>query len=174
MIYTKIFLLFVMLLSFSSCAQKAKMENMAVQHAEHTQFNSQFENSINVLKVEGGKETNPLWIPHINDEEFKKALIKSLRNHKLFSEDAAYKLNVEILKVEQPSFGLDLTVTIATKYTLIDAKEHHIIFDRIITTPYTAKLHDAFLAVYRLQLANEGAAKKNIQSFLDKLSKHKI
>ncbi len=171
MIYTKVLLLLAILLSFSSCAQKAKMENMTVKDIQHIQFDSKFKNSINILKVEGGKETNPLWTPQINDEEFQKALIKSLRNSGLFSKNAHYNLKVDIFKVEQPSYGLDLIVTITAKYTLIESKNHNIIFDKIITTPYTATFSNAFLAVKRLELANEGAAKKNIQTFLVELSK---
>ena len=45
-------------------------------------------------------------------------------------------------------------------------------FDQTITEPYTANFSDAFLAVERLRLANEGAMRVNIGTFLKALVSH--
>jgi hypothetical protein len=43
------------------------------------------------------------------------------------------------------------------------------VFARTIATPYTAKANDAFLAVERLKLANEGAIRTNIARLIEEL-----
>lgn len=43
------------------------------------------------------------------------------------------------------------------------------VFDEVLTTPYTAKVGDSFLAVERMRLANEGAIRSSIAAFIGKL-----
>jgi len=90
-------------------------------------------------------------------------------NAGLFSKNGQYRLKVELLKLDQPMFGLDMTVTMTVKYTLLDYKNHNIIFTKIVSKPYTATVSNAFVAITRLRMANEGAVKENIYTFLKKL-----
>ena len=79
-----------------------------------------------------------------------------------------------MIKVDQPSFGFDMTVTTHVQYVLTDTTNHSVILDEVIVAPHTATTGDAFAGYKRLQLANEGSGKKNIEGFLEKLSELKI
>ena len=74
-----------------------------------------------------------------------------------------------ITSVEQPIFGLDLTVTMTVDYTLLDASDGEKIFHKMLTAGYTATVNQSFYGVERLKIANEGAARENIRSLLDQL-----
>ncbi len=168
----KILLVIGLFVSFSGCAQKASMENMSVKNQKQLQYDSKYKNALNVLSVDGGKETNPAWTSQIDSLEFKKALIESLKNAGLYSENSHYTLRVEIIDLEQPMFGIDMTVTMSVKYILED-KEKNIIFTKLIKEPYTATMGDAFSGVKRLRLANEGSARKNIKVLLNEFKGNK-
>jgi hypothetical protein len=71
-------------------------------------------------------------------------------------------------------FGLDFDVMTSIRYELIDTKSGQSIFAETVDANYTATVSDAFIAIERLRLANEGSAKHNIKGFLEKLSELKI
>jgi len=66
--------------------------------------------------------------------------------------------------------GLGMTVNATVKYQMKEIDSGKIVLSEIISRPYTAKFSDAVIAVYRLQKANEGAARENIKAFIDRLS----
>ena len=167
--HIKSILLIVTVLAFTGCAQKAQMKNMTVKHLDETIYDAKYESNIAIKTITGGTETNPAMASEINDEEFKKAVIASLINAHLYSKDGDYKLKIEILEVDQPSFGFDMTVTLTVKYTLINDKEKTMVFQKTIKKPYTATTGDAFSGVKRLQMAKEGSAKENIYALLKEL-----
>jgi hypothetical protein len=69
--------------------------------------------------------------------------------------------------------GIDMTVTANVRYSLIDTTTRKEVFSKVITGTYTAKFSDAFAGVERLKLANEGAAKTNIQLLVNDLLQFK-
>ena len=71
-------------------------------------------------------------------------------------------------------FGFDLEVKTHVQYTLTNSINNSILFNKTIVAPHTATFNDAFVAVKRLRLANEGSGMKNIEQFLEKLSELKI
>ena len=75
---------------------------------------------------------------------------------------AEYLLNVVITNLGQPLAGFDMTVTLTTHWKLSKRDSSQLIWQDFISTKYTATVGDAFAAVKRLRLANEGAARKNI------------
>ena len=79
-----------------------------------------------------------------------------------------------MLSVDQPFMGFDLEVTTYVEYSLVDSTNDSVIFKETIIAPYTATMSDAFAAIKRLRLANEGAGQKNIEMLLEKLSELKI
>jgi len=174
----KLKLLFVV--SFSiflfGCATGAKMENMAYTDSDATQknYDEKLKNEVAVSSVSGGEDTNPAWTSEISDENFSGALKESLAKQGLLSETGKYKLKVTLVKVEQPLFGLDMTVTTHVNYTLTDSQENKVVYENTVVTPYTATVGDAFVGVQRLRLANEGSGKENIKTLLDELSKLNI
>jgi hypothetical protein len=75
-----------------------------------------------------------------------------------------------MIKVSQPVVGIGMTVTATVQYQMKEIDSEKIVLSEIISRPYTAKFSDAVIAVYRLQKANEGAARQNIKAFIDRLS----
>ncbi|PSW05714.1 hypothetical protein C9I89_08205 [Photobacterium lipolyticum] len=158
------------------CASPAKVENMKIDESVNMSFDKSLTSSIEVNKVGGGEETNPMWTSEIGNNEFEAALKSSLKSLDLLSKSnqPTYELSASLMEVEQPTFGLDMEVTSSIRYILVEKISNKIILDEIIKAPYTATFGDAFSGVERLRMANEGSAKTNITKFLDELSKLKI
>lgn len=143
---------------------------MAYEEYSGLKYDSRLKSGVEVLRVQGGRETNPLLMSEIGNQDFKKAVELSLASEGLLSEDGRYKLKVNVSDIEQPLFGLDFTVTTHVNYTLIDSGTNKIVLDEVVVSPYTATIGDAFVAIKRLRLANEGSGKKNIEHFLKRLA----
>lgn len=158
------------------CASPAKIENMKIDEFVNMSFDKGLTSSIEVNKVGGGEETNPMWTSEIGSNEFEAALKSSLKSLYLLSKNnqPTYELSASLMEVEQPIFGLDMEVTSSIRYLLVEKSSNKIILDEIIKAPYTATFGDAFSGVERLRMANEGSAKINITKFLYELSKLKI
>ena len=168
------FIFILMIASYlTGCASSAKMENMIYLGGQKN-YSNEIQENLKLAEVSGGKKTNPLWTSEIDNEAFSGAVIQSLESQGLYSEDGQYRLKVDLLKVNQPLFGLDLKVTTHVRYTLTDVTSGELVFDEIVVAPYTASVGDSFMAVKRLRLANEGSAQKNIKGLLEKLSDLRI
>ena len=166
----KIAFLCIYMISLYGCASSAKYENMAYTNSIGSEYNKNIKKNIEVKKVQGGEETNPLWTSEIDNTAFKKAVELSLSSQGLLSENGRYQLKVILEKIDQPIFGLDMTVTVHVNYILIDSKDNKIIFDSVVVSPYTATFSDSMVGITRLRLANEGAGKSSIHKLLKKLS----
>ncbi|EGL53457.1 hypothetical protein MAMP_01092 [Methylophaga aminisulfidivorans MP] len=152
------------------CASGAKVENMAVMKKASTSYPEQIQQNIGVENVIGGQETNPLWSSEISNDDFKEALKQSLNAQGLLAEDAQYEMEVQLVNVDQPIFGMNFTVTTEIRYILRNKQDQSIVMDEKISAPFTAGVGDAFVGVERLRLANEGSAKHNIEILLEKLN----
>ena len=177
---SKIIIAYAFVLFLAGCgASSAQRNNMAVQGSlvgSGQQYDNSLKSNMTVIEVSGGKKTNPLWTSEIDNPEFKGALEDSLKTAGLLGDSATakYQLKAELLKVKNPPFGFDMTVTTEIKYLLTESAGGKEIINKTITASYTAKVGDAFVAVKRLRLANEGSAKMNISEFLKELSNLKI
>lgn len=170
---TKLTIILVVSMFLLGCASGAKMENMVYQ-GDKKNYDKNLTDSVAVASVSGGQKTNPAWTSEIDDAAFSGAVKQSLLEQGLLSETGKYELRVTMIKVDQPLFGLDLTVTTHVKYTLTNAESGVVIMDEVVIAPHTATVGDAFAAIKRLRLANEGSGKKNIEGMLEKLAKLKI
>lgn len=155
------------------CASGAKVENMTYTGTQH-QFDRALESNVGVQDVSGGTDTNPLWTSEISNDAFRQAVKNSLSSQGLLSEQGNYDLAIQLIEVNQPIMGFDLTVTTHIRYVLRDKTTDKVVLDEMIITPHTATMGDAFAAVKRLRLANEGSARKNIESLIEKLVQLKI
>lgn len=169
-----LYLLAVILCAFelSGCATAASPNQMAFNYSGNQKPQSlALTNGITVNQVTGGHETNPLWTSQISHEDFKSALEQSLQSAGLYNQFANgnYILNADLVKLHQPFAGFNLTVTCEAHYVLQNAKTNKEIYNKDIVTSYTAKVSSSFLAVKRLELANEGAARANIQQLIEDL-----
>ena len=155
-------------LLLTGCASGAKMQNMVA--TPNLSYNLGLKKQISAQQVTGGSETSPLWTSEISCQSFKAAIESSLKSEGLFSDKGRYTLKANIIDVGQPFMGFNMTVTTHVRYILTDVRTNKIVLDEIIVTPFTATVSDAFVAVTRLRLANEGAGKANIKGLLKKLA----
>lgn len=155
------------------CASGAKMEDMVFQGPQKN-YSDALQKNMEVAKVSGGEKTNPAWTSEISNEAFSEAVKNSLVSQGLYSPAGKYQLEVQMIKVDQPMFGLDFEVTTNVRYTLTNTITSKVVLDETVIAPHTATMGDAFAAVKRLRLANEGSANKNIENFLSKLSQLEI
>lgn len=161
-------------LGLAACASPAQVDNMVLTSDQVEKFsaNSKFFNKIKVEEAMGGKETNPLWTSQVDAESFRAALIKSLKNSGLLCEnpeDAQYTLKTNLISLDQPLMGLNMTVTSKVSYNLEDVKTNNTVLDKELSTPYTAKFGDALSGVARLRMANEGAIRESISALLQEV-----
>lgn len=162
----------IVVAALAGCAAPARIEEMSVNASSLQSENSPLRKSVGVTEVTGGRETNALWVSQISSESFRRALELSLRNVGLSDPLIAankYHLKADVLQVNQPLMGIDMTVSANVRYSLLEAVSRKEVFAKIITSTYTAKFSDAFAGTERLRLANEGAAKANIQMLTDEL-----
>ncbi len=159
-------------LVLTGCASSSQPGAMAIGVTQSTLIatDSPLNHSVAAPTVTGGKDTNPLWISNVSNADFMEALRQSLAaNTMLATENARFNLAAELVQLKQPMMGFDMTVTAHVKYTLTNIATGKVVWSQDITTPYTAKMSDAFLGVKRLQLANEGAIKANIEAMVQAL-----
>ena len=153
----------------SACASGAKMENM-VFLGDQKEYSGELQENLGLGDVSGGKKTNPAWTSEIDNQSFSGAVKQSLRSQGLYADNGKYQLEVKMLKVDQPLFGLSFEVITHVQYILTDTDSGTVVFDDTVVAPHTATVGEAFVGVKRLRLANEGSAKKNIEGLLNKLS----
>jgi uncharacterized lipoprotein YajG len=159
-------------LFFSGCASPSTAEGMTAAPMSLGQKHAQTVS----ISVTGGSETNAAAVSQISNEAFAQALTSSIENSGLFSKvltvaTGDYQLDVSIVRVDQPMFGLNLTVTIETDWLLKHRSDGNVVWKKAIPTTYTATPGDAFVAATRLRLANEGAAKANITEAIQEMAK---
>jgi|TARA_R100000049_G_C1956858_1_gene114438 hypothetical protein len=173
-LHARIWAVLAALFYLSGCASGAKMGNM-VYDGPNKAYDTVLESNVHVTNVSGGQKTNPAWTSEIDNDAFAGALQQSLRNQGLLAGDGRYQLEALLLEVDQPVFGLNFEVTTHVKYILTDRESNgSVIMNETIVAPFTATVGDAFAAIKRLRLANEGSGKANINGLLEKLSELRI
>lgn len=168
----------LMMMGLIGCAQPGNYQRMALSQHEIQTFkeqcpkNSCLKNNLALETVQGGKKTNPMWTSQVDAKSFQQALTASLTNAALSSKDndkARYLLTANLLRLEQPIFGFNFTVTSHVNYKLLDTRNNKVLFEKTLVTPYTAKLTETFYGPERLKVANEGAIKENIKALVSSL-----
>lgn len=172
--YARILSVLAALLYLTGCASGAQMGNM-VYHGPVKVYDKDLEDNVDVTNVSGGEKTNPAWTSEIDNDAFAGALKQSLQKQGLLAGTGRYQLEALLLEVDQPMFGLDFEVTTHVRYILTDRENNGaVVLNETIVAPYTATIGDAFAAIKRLRLANEGSGKANIQGLIEKLSELQI
>lgn len=160
------------LFTASGCASGARTGAMTVAASPDTIIgdSSPLHSVIQVGTVTGGNETNPLWKSNVSNENFRAALEQSLALHAMKAPDRGrYIVNAELVSLDRPFGGFDLTVTAKVHYTVVATGSQAVKLDTVMETPYTANFSDAFMGVERLRLANEGAMHQNIDAIIKRL-----
>lgn len=168
----KIAMLMLAGLVLAGCASGAKPGAMMVpvNEARLVTEQSPLFQAMQVQEVTGGEKTNPLWTSEISNEAFAEALRQTLSAHAILSTgEGKYVLKAALMEVKQPAFGFTLTVKTRVRYTLTRADGGEVLLDEELSSDYSADVSDAFLGYERLRLANEGAIRSSIESFLNLL-----
>jgi hypothetical protein len=158
------------LLLLAACATPAEPERMAVTEASGAGFPPALQHAMCVRKVTGGEATNPLWVSEVDDAGFSEALSNSLSSLGLLGEQGScrYFVDVDLLGLQQPTFGFTFEVTSHVNYKVYDAAGKAALL-ATITGAYTANFAEAPVGVMRMKRANEGAIRASITQFLDRL-----
>lgn len=157
----------------TACAAPARIDQMIAKPGTSViASNSQLKNQIAVKEVTGGSSTNPLWTSQIESADFERALEKSLESAGLIAprQSGRYYVIADMTKVDQPFGGFDMTVTAYIRYIVVERSTGKTVFDKVLSVPFTATVSDAFMGVERLKIANEGAARVNIEKFINDLT----
>lgn len=124
--------------------------------------------SIVIGEITGGQETSPLGAPKISNADFTTALASALGGLGLTG-GTRYRLNAEITDLDQPAFSHNTTVGLTVRYVLTETVSSTPAFDRSITSSFTVKHSVASKGSKRAHLANEGAARFNVEQVLKAL-----
>jgi len=152
------------LMGLAACATAAKPEAMVVVPAATAKpFPQALQHTMCVRNVTGGEKTNPLWTSKVDNPGFQTALTSSLNGAGLgAASGCSFPVDVNLLGLSQPFAGFDMTVTSHVNYKVYDPSGKPVVL-ATVDTPYTANFSDAFAAVERLRLANEGSIRTNIK-----------
>ncbi|HEY2034019.1 MAG TPA: hypothetical protein VGH02_10080 [Rhizomicrobium sp.] len=163
--------LLAMAAALAGCASAADPNAMVTTSVPTAApFPEKLQHAMCVRTVTGGESTNPLWVSKVGNDGFKAALSTSLDRVGLSApaSGCSYPIDVNLLGLSQPMMGFDLTVTSHVNYKVYDSSGQPLLLSTI-DAPYTAKVGDAFIAVERMKLANEGSIRTSIDMFFDKL-----
>lgn len=121
------------------------------------------------ITVTGGKQTSSTSVSQIADADFREALAASILESGLFPKiaagnDAGYALEAFIGALDQPLIGFSLKVDMEVGYKLTDRSDGRIVWRKGIRSTHTATTSDSVIGATRLRLANEAAARKNIEA----------
>jgi len=152
----------------ASPAQRAAMESGAVMPARLS-----IGSNVRV-SVSGGQDTSAVGAPAIADADLKAAIEASILKASLFEsvrqDFADFDLVARIIEVQRPVAGFSFTVTLEIAWQLVRASDQKILFRKSIRSEHTTGALESFAGVTRLRMAIEGAAKKNIEVFLQEVS----
>lgn len=169
---------FVTISLLSGCASPARPDRMTVSsdfgHIAKIPANHLLKGNVGITAVTGGGDTNPMWRSKVSSDAFQRALEDSLRHAMLLNPAIAssrYQLTADLIDLSQPLAGASLEVSSSVRYSLVEKNSRKEIYSRIIQTAHTAKWNDAFNFNDRLNIANEGAIRNNIQLVIDDLFK---
>lgn len=169
MLKNKIFTMVLMgtIVLFSGCVPMASKEGSIAHNIPNL---TTHQNTLAVSAHSGNE--------NITDEDFTKAIEQSIVENSLFTKvingsGSDYLLEVAMISMEKPSFGVDFTVNMEAAWSLKD-QSNKIIMRKSIKSSHTATFGDAFAAQVRIRLAMEGAIRENIRLGLLDISTLKL
>ena len=115
----------------------------------------------------------------ISDEDFAQSLRESFGKSGLFRKavtdtQATYQLQAVFVQMDEQIFGLDMTASMEVNYTLASTTPKKVLWQKGISTTHTAAFGESLISITRLQLATEGAARRNIEQAIQEISKLKL
>lgn len=157
------------LMGLAACASPARPEAMALAAGAVVPATASDVGyrAVRVAAVQGGGETNPMWMSNVSNAEFKAALETSLQATNYFNAHGPLTVTASMIDLQRPLAGLDMSTTIQVRYSVTDASGR-VVFDDTVSATGTARMGDAFIGTERLRMANEAAVRENIKAFIDR------
>ena len=129
-----------------------------------------------LIAVLGATDVTARKPVHINDEDFSQALRESIEKSGLFRKalrdvPGKYQLQAFFTQIDEQIFGIDMTASMEVNYTLARTAPKEVLWKKGISSSYTAGLSESLISITRLQLATEGAARRNIEQAIQEISK---
>ena len=172
-----LFALFALALGLGGCANGPTAQGMTVKTADVKPAAPEVASSLEIQDVTGGEESDS-WATSISNADFKSALIASMSSASLLSTANAARFKVRVtlvsLDLDQRFLGVDMKVTASVRYVVVDAKSGAGIMNEVITTAFTGELRHSAIGTTSLRLACEGAARKNLAGFIEKVNATKL
>jgi hypothetical protein len=129
-----------------------------------------YRDAITAAPVSGGRGTTPLWVSPVGNAEFQDALVRTLIAARLGSaENARFRLDANLQRMEQPFAGFAMTVTATIGYRLTETATGAVVYDNRLVTSGTATLDDAVMNDRRLKIANDRAIRANLRRLVEEL-----
>jgi len=133
----------------------------------------QFPYTVSVA-TRGGAATDPMLSTNVSDADLRAAVESAIRDSRVFrevvSEGADYRLSVTVVQLTKPFVGFDFTVTMETGWTLVRAQDQQVLLRKVVSGTHTATMSESFIGAKRLELAVEGAARRNIEQGISALA----
>ncbi len=166
-----------------ACSYDARPYNMHVYPREVVAAHpdTPYRHALTIVKIEGGEHSIPTLRPKVYREEFRKALESSLGLSRLLADprsEAKFDLYIKLVQLKQPLVAFGPTVTARIEYRVIERGTNRIWFSDTVFGTYTEEQSSLCFIVYfdescdgasALRLANEGAIRENIKTFIKRL-----
>ncbi len=156
-----------------ACASPAKPGGM--KPALEGRFAHEPTRSVNI-QISGGQETFQLGRSKISNRGFTEALAAALEESGLLyavvDRAGDHDLDVHIEELRQPHFAWTMEVRLVTSWSLKRRGEREPMWSDVIATTYAVPFPVEFSGIKRLRLANEGAARNNIEAAIVELADH--
>lgn len=164
-------LLVVLALVSTGCPATLKPEAMTPQVSVSVHRNA----SDVAIAVFGATDLSAMKPIHITDEDFAEALGSSIENSGLFRKalrdtPGTYQLQATFVQLDEQIFGIAMTASLEVSYALAQTSPKRILWEKKISSSHTASMSDSVISITRLQLATEGAARKNIEQAIQEIA----
>lgn len=129
-----------------------------------------------VLQVDGGREEHPVGWPQISNDNFMIALKSAVQQSNIFTEVSEdkrgdYRLEAFIFNLVQPLIGYNWKVHLEIAWTLSRLDTKTVLWQDSIITSSTAEKSGSIGFMSKVKFATEAAAKANIKTALERLSR---
>jgi hypothetical protein len=154
-------------LSLVGCSSPASREAMTPQGFAISKHSPA---SLDV-QTGGGSSTGAMDSSNVSDADLKAAIEAAVVQSKLFNRiiqggGADYALSVRQITLSKPLFGATFTVEMETAWSLTKLSDGSVVMRKAIKSTGAATMGDALVAVTRLRMAVEAAARDNISQGL--------
>lgn len=126
------------------------------------------------IEVSGGRQTNPFWMPEIEDDEFADAVAAALRGARLFDTfDAGaqsdFVLKAHLMSVAYPKGGIENRSSVVAEWRLVERATGRCVFFDQTAGRATTTLSDAIVGDTRFRLAMSLAAAECIRRAVERM-----